>query len=964
MTDFENKGLNEYIVVYNQLEEIVDLQYRSEEGIYYFYEEGGFKAGFTYSVELLSDSLIFVDDRFSGKRSMSFTVSAPETVEVEERKDIRVIENFPLVSYQPDTTLTVNASEDYGIKVGEIVKFAVLFYEFKVQRVFVALSVEKMDNGKVQMQFREAAIKEIYDKINISTATPITADNTYVRYRNDPIPEDIPDDAVQIVLEEEEDIASDLENSEYVQSVVEQLNARKGGDVKIETVFELKTVTVDGLECAQIICDTNFVLPLISKDKNIPVNFNVDLNITFTIGIPNAVINPLNKAFGFTVRTMTETKVKFALTYKQSLGSIGKLDNIISENGGLDEFNEFISNLPPSFSQLPEATKDLQAKLSKSYVPVAGGVFGVVVELRIAIKVEVKAEISLEITNTCNREFGVNKEQGLKFFNNVIQDETIAKASLEGELNIKAGPVIGLYASAAGILSAGIELGAGAYIKAAGIFSVQFSSDMNESAAFAGYVELGLYLDVSGIVKVDLGLWTGSLKINVLPEKEQPFLQWGLTKQVTLHPHSNSLIYDGQNNIKVPDIDVVVKDLLTHEQTVATIEAEDFNDKFEIIGPSNNILIDSLGNVELKSGAAEEFVDEIKIRLKNYEQYFGEPPALHTFYVGINPEEYLVTSFKVTKDPIAIDSLTLEYEQVLDDPGYSQVSGIDAPYFSRHIDDFQIGRLVRVVPKFVPSTASYKTLNYHIDKGAEYIQDFRTYDVNGVTYAEFRVKDNAEYIGKAVKISATSNGYMGEYADYNISGTSEDDLIITEVPAMDFEMGIFENGEWTTVNSAPWLVYAGETIVFDFVPDLIVPTNATTTLPVGHILSRFDEIYVESGAAEIVQGNLYRSIHIKDEAEKRDQIVIVAKIGDLEKKYYLGVIAVSAESIILNGGETAINAGSTRTIQVTLTSSVGEPSGQVTYIVRSGAGISEDERRGSACRRCIGIRKIFPRIRG
>ena len=167
MTDFENKVLNEYIVVYNQLEEIVDLQYRSEEGIYYFYEEGGFKAGFTYSVELLNDSLIFVDDRFSGKRSMSFTVSAPETVEVEERKDIRVIENFPLVSYQPDTTLTVNASEDYGIKVGEIVKFAVLFYEFKVQRVFVALSVEKMDNGKVQMQFREAAIKEVYDKIRL-----------------------------------------------------------------------------------------------------------------------------------------------------------------------------------------------------------------------------------------------------------------------------------------------------------------------------------------------------------------------------------------------------------------------------------------------------------------------------------------------------------------------------------------------------------------------------------------------------------------------------------------------------------------------------------------------------------------------------------------------------------------------------------------------------------------------------
>ncbi len=196
VTDFENKVLNEYIVVYNQLEEIVDLQYRSEEGIYYFYKDGGFKSGFTYSVELLSDSLIFVDDRFSGKRSMSFTVSAPETVEVEERKDIRVIENFPLVLYQPDTTLIVNASEDYGIKVGEIVKFAVFFYEFKVQRVFVALSVEKMDNGKEQMQFREAAIKEIYDKINISTATPITADNTYVRYRNDPIPEDISDDKV------------------------------------------------------------------------------------------------------------------------------------------------------------------------------------------------------------------------------------------------------------------------------------------------------------------------------------------------------------------------------------------------------------------------------------------------------------------------------------------------------------------------------------------------------------------------------------------------------------------------------------------------------------------------------------------------------------------------------------------------------------------------------------------------
>ena len=194
-----------------------------------------------------------------------------------------------------------------------------------------------------------------------------------------------------------------------------------------------------------------------------------------------------------------------------------------------------------------------------------------------------------------------------------------------------------------------------------------------------------------------------------------------------------------------------------------------------------------------------------------------------------------------TERPVAIEKLTLSYEQITYDPEYAEISGVDYDYEPRNTEDFQIGRLVRVVPEITPLDASYKTLNYTVTKGAEYIQDFETYEEGGITYAQFRVKNDAANIGKAVQISATSNGYTGEYADYNVTGTSEKDLIITEIPADDFALGIQENGALQEMGTLPHTVYIGETYVFEFIAASIVPSNAT--LAGGGV--RYDDVYVK-----------------------------------------------------------------------------------------------------------------------
>lgn len=932
-------NLTQYVAVSNQLEENISLSMRKEDEQYYLYEESGFTEGFTYSVTLLNDCVDFVDTRFSGKNTMVFTVNKPTQVNVVEKKGIKVLDDFPLMTYQPEYNLTANVIDDYDIVVNDIIKIPVLFYGFKVQRVFVVLAVEK--NAETTfIELREATIEEIYEEIDVSASSDFNSNNIYVRYRNEDIQENIPEDAVQIILQEDEDIANEIENSEYVQKSIARLSARKSDDIKIKTNFSIKDIEIDNVDYVEISCKTEVTIPLVSKDKAFPIDFNITLDVKFTIGVPHVVINPFSKAFGFTVRTMTDTKVTIAFTCKKDIGDIGNLGEVISENGGLSEFKKYVKDLGEYFEGYEEPKeKDLQAKLFDTYVPVAGGVLGVLVEVRIAIKIEVQAEAKLEIVNQTDREMGIRKSGGLKFFNNVLEEVNYTNASLEGKITIKAGPVIGLYVSAAGIVNAGIEFGAGAYIEAAGIFSVQFRANMPPSTALAGYVDLGVYSDFSVVAEVDLGLWSGKLNLYNLPDSEIPILVWGRTKMVTIEPMFESVLIDNQKVTKVPEIDIIVKDLLTHEETITTVSAADFNDKFDIESESNNILVDNNGNLVLKVGSAEEFVEEIKFKLQDYEQYFGDDFDDVPIHIENIPEKYLVSSFTVSKSPISIEELTLNYEQVLEDPNYEMVSGVNAEYNSRHTEDFQIGRLVRVVPEFTPMNASYKTLNYTVTEGIENIQDFRTYEINGVTYAEFRVRDNIALIGDSIRISATSNGYTGQYSQLNVTGTSAKALTITEVPATDFEVGIRENGIFNIVGSIPIFVHAGDLLVFDFMPDFIIPSNATTIMPTNHALARFDNIYIGYGSATITQSGNYRAVQISNSAVIGEQITVVAEIGELRKEYYLSVVGIPVESIQLLGGSELVAAGTVRTIQAILEADGVPTINKVSYYILEGADI-------------------------
>ena len=272
--------------------------------------------------------------------------------------------------------------------------------------------------------------------------------------------------------------------------------------------------------------------------------------------------------------------------------------------------------------------------------------------------------------------------------------------------------------------------------------------------------------------------------------------------------------------------------------------------------------------------------------------------------------------------PVFIENLTLEYEQVTDDPAYTQITGVNAPYHVRDEEDFQIGRLVRVVPRFTPADAAYKTLVYTVTEGAEYIQDFATYETEEGTCARFRVRHDLAAVGKSVRISAVSTGYVGEYADRNVSGTSEKALVVSGIPAEDFRAGVLEGGNWADVSGFPLSVRAGDSLTFDFIPESLSPSNATTRLPEGE---RLDKICVLSGDAEISEGEPYRTLRVSDGAKAGESIVIAAEIGGLRKEYRLQVVSVPVSSIGLSGGERAIPAGGTRTVSVSLLSEEGEP---------------------------------------
>ena len=250
---------------------------------------------------------------------------------------------------------------------------------------------------------------------------------------------------------------------------------------------------------------------------------------------------------------------------------------------------------------------------------------------------------------------------------------------------------------------------------------------------------------------------------------------------------------------------------------------------------------------EISPDSYGEFFEEIEIshsvsvRLRiscdsNYAVYINDALAAFGQYAD----------YTEIKDTILIEKLTLHYEQITDDPDYANISGAEYPYEPRGAEDFQIGRLVRVVPKITPQDASYKTLDYSVVKGGEYIQDFATSEESGITYAQFRVKNDVANIGKAIQISATSNGYTGEYADDNVTGTSEKDLIITEIPADDFVLGIQEASSLKEIGTSSQSVY---------VPVLSVSFARLFPPPVCFVLVSAAACFTESGGNGIMEEN-------------------------------------------------------------------------------------------------------------
>lgn len=58
----------------------------------------------------------------------------------------------------------------------------------------------------------------------------------------EPVLQNVPEDAVQIILQNNQSIAEEVEKSDYVQNSIARLAARKSGNVKVTTSFEISNL--------------------------------------------------------------------------------------------------------------------------------------------------------------------------------------------------------------------------------------------------------------------------------------------------------------------------------------------------------------------------------------------------------------------------------------------------------------------------------------------------------------------------------------------------------------------------------------------------------------------------------------------------------------------------------------------------------------------------------------------------
>ncbi|MCM1295832.1 MAG: hypothetical protein NC311_09850 [Muribaculaceae bacterium] len=910
------------VEVYDQNGNSVDwaLKHEQDDVCRIVAPDGGWTSRGVYKIKLLNEDVEFADDSISDRRDVSFTVHGEEVCEIETNSEVVEIAAPDFGFF--DVSESMNGEHVVDLPAGvELDKGSIIILPELDEMGFevkTAYRVESVEDGKVKLG--KPALEEVFDELDVLQSYDAELCEDYVKFA--------PHDEIEDQIADSEAVRRFARQSVSGESPKIKFDVKLNGNY-VEFIFKVTF--------PKFLDDFDFVMQGSAK-----ISFGVKANLSIIKGTYDlgAVIS-------------IKKEVKFSLLNEDKSGSKD------IESKSAQRLQEML-NKNNKYS-------DLAVKLFNLYIPTPAPLLGFSFEVQAKFKLEAKVEIGITFADEITNSFGIKKTcDGVEPYNNKTVEKKTKEAELCGSVEAKLGFSIKFSGSLCGVIKAGVESEIGVYAKLAGFFKVQtvekLSDPTYDDENFVGsgaYFEAGIYADLSAFAELKILWHTFKAKATIV-EIRVPVISIGRTQMFNLKLNGDSVVLDESRRAAFPSIQVETTDMFTGKTEEKTVSGKDLTDKF-IITAGKNIKFESEEcMIYADEDTPPEFESIVTARLHVFESFLpkfeftyglggaalsikGKRGLIHLELGAIN----VSCNVTVTKKPIAVQELKISYERVEDDPEYElfhpELEKSEAKYRPRDdigsVVDYQVGRLVKVVPTFTPLNASYKQLKYTVEKGAEFIVGgaggIKTYTDGGATCAIFRLVDDTSAIGnvdgiidpaKMIKLSATTIGYVGKYADMNVTDSTERGIVASAVPALSYGISPIIDGQSVKRTA----VIAGESVPFGIDDASVYPKNATRG-------KAYESLRISSDYARLDSDN---NIVIDPNAQVGSRIVVISEFSGIEREFFLNIVKNDVESISLTSNTSVAQPGTNIELEAHVTGAGGvTPTvSEVVYVVCAGSG--------------------------
>lgn len=513
-----------------------------------------YQEGEIYTLELTDT--IFVEEGLKEAKKLKFRIEESEKAEYKIADNVDILENAQDIQVQENETEKTIKIPNKELKENEII---LVKNQKKENQLEAAYKIEKVENGVATVTTPQIA--DIYEELDLYQEHQVNFDDLVVdeEFKNQ----------IEVAVKKSA-LYQFLVNECYAENIETKPKLTLNGNkLKIEININIKANGEEFLGIKAL------------KNHDVTLKFIIDLEAKT---LENA---EKNNIIGIDLALKQGFEFDIELKSNQTIEDCAKLSD--------EEYSQTIQDI---IAKLDTATIDQsQGKVSLGGVPIPTSIPFVNVYFDIYFQTEMGLKVSLTYNQRVEMEqyigFAITTD-GFSSYANVSTPKASAEVTVLGkaEMRFGIGVDIGISFGSEDMAYVAISNEAGLYGEIfAAMNSSYNSTNQHVNEKFVGKIEAGVYLKTKFIAGINVFFIKGEFQKD-LAEKQIPLLEIGTDEITTGIKSSSDTVIINNNNIPVPTITKVIRNL-----SDGTKREEPCEDIYILFEDMNGNTLSRVGNI-------------------------------------------------------------------------------------------------------------------------------------------------------------------------------------------------------------------------------------------------------------------------------------------------------------------------------------------------------------------------------